>query len=108
MPSSRQIDDLSLAGAEALRQGNLADLGDQMNLCQGLLNALQVSTPALESLIDLCRRHGAMGAKLTGAGGGGSVVALCEDPEPVAAALRAAGYRHLQLVLQPDQHNQTA
>ncbi len=97
-----QIDGLSLAGAEALQRGNLADLGDQINLCQGLLNALQVSTPELEALIDLCRRHGALGAKLTGAGGGGSVIALCDDPTPVTTALRVAGYRHLQLELRPD------
>ena len=67
-----------------------------MNLCQGLLNAIGVSTPELESMIAIARDSGAVGAKLTGAGGGGSIVALCPDAgDEVAAALEAAGFRTL-------------
>ena len=53
-------------------------LGDLMNVNQGLLNALQVSTPELERLIDIARDAGALGAKLTGGGGGGAMIALCK------------------------------
>ena len=65
-----------------------------MNLCHGLLNALQVSTHELEELVEIARNNGALGAKLTGAGGGGAIIALApEDPERIAAAMRAARYR---------------
>ena len=69
-----------------------------MNICHGLLNAIGVSTPGLERMVALARVSGAAGAKLTGAGGGGSIVTLCpEGVEPVDKALRRAGYRTLIL-----------
>ncbi len=44
-------------------------------------------------MIDIARQAGAAGAKLTGAGGGGSIVAVCPGAEQaVVAALRSAGY----------------
>jgi hydroxymethylglutaryl-CoA reductase len=96
-----EIDALTLASINAIERGDLASLGDFLNLCHGLLNALQVSTPALEHLVDLCRRHGALGAKLTGGGGGGSVIALCpDDPQRVIGAIAAAGYQAFALVVE--------
>jgi hydroxymethylglutaryl-CoA reductase len=89
-----EMDALTLEGATALEQGDLDGLGRCMNLCHGLLNALQVSTTQLERLVEVARRHGAVGAKLTGAGGGGAMIALApEEPERVAQAIRTAGYR---------------
>jgi hydroxymethylglutaryl-CoA reductase len=88
-----QIDALTVAGAEALVAGDYVTLGQLMNVCQGLLNALGVSTPELEDMVDIARRAGAAGAKLTGAGGGGSIVAVCPgNVERVVKALRSAGY----------------
>jgi hydroxymethylglutaryl-CoA reductase len=88
-----QIAHLTDAGVEALRAGQFAELGELMNLCQGYLNALQLSTPELEELIHIARKNGALGAKLTGGGGGGSMVAICPDTQTqVAAAMEAAGY----------------
>ena len=64
-----------------------------MNLCHGYLNAIGVSTVELERMVAIARGAGALGAKLTGAGGGGSIVALCPGRETaVADALRTAGY----------------
>jgi hydroxymethylglutaryl-CoA reductase len=89
-----EIDEISMAGATALTGRDYAELGALMNLCQGLLNAVGVSTPELEKMVDMARRNGAAGAKLTGAGGGGSIVALCPGTaDRVEQALRAAGYR---------------
>ncbi|MGH8167628.1 MAG: mevalonate kinase, partial [Woeseiaceae bacterium] len=89
-----EIDALSLAGATALVGRDYAELGALMNLCHGLLNAIGVSTPELERMVDIARRSGAVGAKLTGAGGGGSIVALCPGTtDSVGQALRKAGYR---------------
>jgi hydroxymethylglutaryl-CoA reductase len=93
-----QIDSLSCQGKEAMLAKDYAHLGRMMNVCQGLLNALEVSTPDLEHMIALARKSGATGAKLTGSGGGGAVVALCPGKEmEVRAALIAAGYSVLQL-----------
>jgi hydroxymethylglutaryl-CoA reductase len=91
-----QIDQLALAGVDAVATGNLVELGELMNLNHGLLNALQLSTPELEDMIHVARRAGAVGAKLTGGGGGGSMIALCPaDAEAVAAAIEGAGYQTL-------------
>jgi hydroxymethylglutaryl-CoA reductase len=91
------IDKLSLAGLKALVRGDYDALGAQMNVCHGLLNALEVSTPELEAMVALAREHGAIGAKLTGAGGGGSIVALCPGvQDAVSSALRDSGYQTIQ------------
>ncbi len=93
-----EIDELSIAGAVALRDQDYATLGTLMNVCQGFLNALEVSTPELEKMIHIARRHGAVGAKLTGSGGGGSIIALCpEYGDDVGDALKKAGYAIIRM-----------
>ncbi len=88
------IDQLTLEAATALQANDLPLLGELMNINQGLLNALQVSSWELEELIEIARKHGAIGAKLTGSGGGGSMIALCpEHAQRVADAMVQAGYR---------------
>ena len=72
-----EIGELVSEARECLEAGRLEDLGDLMNINHGLLNGLQLATPELEQLIDAARAGGALGAKLTGAGGGGAMVALC-------------------------------
>lgn len=92
-----QMDTLSQTGAAALQNGDYESLGSAMNVCQGLLNALGVSTVELETMIHVARSNGALGAKLTGAGGGGAIVALCPGAtSKVAGALRSAGYSIVQ------------
>ena len=87
---------LSRDGARLLEGGDWVGLGALMNICQGLLNAIGVSTPGLERMIALARESGAAGAKLTGAGGGGSIVAMCPgNVRVVAEALRRGGYSTL-------------
>ncbi|MBI80234.1 MAG: hydroxymethylglutaryl-CoA reductase, degradative [Pseudomonadota bacterium] len=76
-----QIDSIVLKGIEAIQSEDYEDLGELMNICHGMLNALQVSTPEIEKLIDIARLNGALGAKLTGSGGGGSIIAICENSE---------------------------
>jgi hydroxymethylglutaryl-CoA reductase len=74
-----------------------------MNVCHGMLNALQVSTPELEQLVDIARENGALGAKLTGGGGGGSIIALCDgDTGAVVNAIRAAGFQAVPVALGAD------
>jgi len=93
-----QIDALTLRGVQAIQDNDLKLLGELMNICHGMLNALQVSTPELEQLVDISRENGALGAKLTGGGGGGSIIAICDgDTAPVVGAIRAAGYQALPI-----------
>jgi len=91
-----EMDSLSRQGADLLRAGDWLALGALMDLCHGLLNAIGVSTPNLERMVTLARQAGAAGAKLTGAGGGGSIAALCPDGvDAVEQALKRAGYETL-------------
>ncbi|MFU8830973.1 MAG: hydroxymethylglutaryl-CoA reductase, degradative [Wenzhouxiangella sp.] len=96
-----QIDSLVLQSLDALREHRLDTLGEMMNVCQGLLNAMQISSWELEEMIQIARHCGALGAKLTGGGGGGSIIALTSG-EPGAAArikqgLKDAGYQAIQV-----------
>jgi mevalonate kinase len=70
---------LSQVGLNALLRRDLDKLGDLMNLNHGLLSALGVSTYELDSLVYAARAEGALGAKLTGAGGGGCMMALANE-----------------------------
>jgi len=98
-----QIDALTLDAADAVASADHAELGRLMNLCHGLLNAIEVSTPELERMVGIARSAGALGAKLTGAGGGGSIVALAPGrTKEVEAALRAAGFDTLSASNQGD------
>jgi hydroxymethylglutaryl-CoA reductase len=93
-----EIDDISLAGAKALAAADYDSLGSYMNICHGLLNAIEVSTPELENMVAISRAAGAVGAKLTGAGGGGSIVAMCPGTQDaVAGALASAGFVTMRL-----------
>jgi mevalonate kinase len=78
----------------AIEAGDATALGRLMDLNQMILSGLLVSTPEIERMCELARGAGALGAKLTGAGGGGSVVALVPNAavaEAVVAAWRGDG-----------------
>jgi hydroxymethylglutaryl-CoA reductase len=94
------IDALVLQAVPALERHDLVTLGDLMNICQGLLNALQVSTPDLERLITIARGAGALGAKLTGGGGGGAMIALCDsETKAVQSAIEGQGFRAINVTV---------
>jgi len=88
----REIGELTRDGVRALAAGDLARLGELMNRNHEALRTLGVDAPALARLVDAARRvPGTFGAKLTGAGGGGSIIALAERPEEVRRALERMG-----------------
>ena len=94
------IGKLTDSGAREFQSGNIQKLGTLMNLCQGYLNGLQLSTPEIEELVHIARLHGALGAKLTGSGGGGSIVAIYdESPDSSIDAIKNAGYDAFSFVL---------
>jgi hydroxymethylglutaryl-CoA reductase len=85
--------DLARAGRTALEGGQWETLGSLMDVAQGLLNAFGVSTPTLERMVDIARGAGALGAKLTGAGGGGAIIALApRGAGDIVSALRDEGF----------------
>jgi mevalonate kinase len=83
---------LSQTGLDALIRGDKEKLGDLMNINHGLLSAIGVSTIELDDLVYAARREGALGAKLTGAGGGGCMIALAqkENLSNIEKSIRAS------------------
>ncbi len=83
------------AARGAMETGQIEALGPLMDRNQALLRRLGVSAPELERLLDAARKAGALGAKLSGGGRGGNVVALVypEDAPQVRGALERAGAR---------------
>ena len=81
-------------GKSALERGDLDSLGQLMELNQKLLVTLVLSTPRLEEMCTAAVMAGALGAKLTGGGGGGCMIALVRDAasgETVRQALQKLG-----------------
>ncbi|MCX5743513.1 MAG: mevalonate kinase [Proteobacteria bacterium] len=91
-PRLRELAALTDAGTTALVGRDLAGLGAAMDRAHAVLRELGVSTPVLDDLVTTAHAHGAVGAKLTGAGGGGSVIAIA--PREREAAILAAWRAH--------------
>jgi N-acetylgalactosamine kinase len=68
-----------ILAVEALKSGRLREMGELMNDShRSLAEDFECSTEKLDQMVECARRGGALGARLTGAGFGGSIVALCE------------------------------
>ncbi len=90
-----QMDELSLASKDAIEAFDLPQLGMIMNMNHGYLNTLSVSSPEVEELIQIARSNHAPGAKLTGGGGGGAMIALCDSEKlqkEIQQKMHNAGY----------------
>jgi mevalonate kinase len=85
-----RIGEIVAEGVEAVGSADKLRMGRLMDENHELLNALGVGHESLESFVSLARPH-SYGAKLTGAGGGGSMIALTDEPDEVASAIRGAG-----------------
>jgi len=79
------IGDLVRQGEAALEDADVDELGRLMDFNHGLLSAIGVSARSLDAMVWAARDAGALGAKLTGAGGGGCIVALDDGEETVTA-----------------------
>jgi mevalonate kinase len=89
-----QVREISQGVSKALRSGDSEDLGSLMSLNHELLRKIGVSHPKLDRLVNIAKRGGALGAKLTGAGGGGCVVVVCptvRSRERIAKVFRREG-----------------
>jgi len=87
------ISEIARQGREALLKGDLRNVGELMNINHGLLWALGVSSPELDRLVNAALQAEALGAKLTGAGGGGCMIALTTPArlDSVSSAIESSG-----------------
>jgi mevalonate kinase len=95
----RQAEKLAHEGRKALEEFDLKQVGELMNENHRLLQEIEVSCKELDYLVDLAREQGAFGAKMTGGGGGGCMLALTPGKdlqEAVAAAMENEGFKVLR------------
>ena len=98
-PLFKQAETLAFAGRKALQEFDLKKVGELMNENHRLLQEIEVSSKELDQLVDIARKQGAFGAKLTGGGGGGCMTALTPTrklQEKVAAAIEKEGFEVLR------------
>jgi mevalonate kinase len=87
---------------EAIEANDIKAVGHYMNRGHELLQSIEVSCPELDRLVDVARENGALGAKLTGGGLGGYMVALTpgiELQEKVAGAMEKEGFFALRTLI---------
>ncbi len=102
-PMLALLGELARGGKAVLEKGDLFDLGVRFDAAHGVLAALGVSCAELDDLVVALRKRGALGAKLTGAGGGGAAIGLARDlgdAEAIAAALRGHGVESFTTVVE--------
>ena len=86
-------------GKIAIEQGKTELVGEIMDKNHELLNSIGVGHKKLNELIDIATKAGALGAKLTGGGGGGNMVALAkniDEQQHIHDKITEAGYRAYQ------------
>lgn len=99
-----EIREICQGVVRALKAGDDRDLGSLMSRNHELLRQIGVSHPKLDRLVKAARSGGALGAKLTGAGGGGCIVAICKSDtarNTLARALRREGGTPYKVSMDP-------
>lgn len=88
-----EIAQIALIARRSIESGKTELLGDLMDQNHALLKHMTVSSPELDNLVKAARSAGALGAKLSGSGRGGNMIALAEQAqaESIASALISAG-----------------
>ncbi len=95
----KQAEDLAFKARNSLTAFNMREVGELMNRNHRLLQEIEVSCEELDYLVNLSRKQGAYGAKLTGGGGGGCMVALTPGnklQKKVATAIENEGFQVLK------------
>lgn len=90
------VGEITQQAKHAIESGQLENLGNLMNENHRLLQKMTVSSSTLDRLVEAARKAGARGAKLSGGGRGGNMIALADSmkAEAVAASLKEAGATH--------------
>ncbi|WNY26062.1 mevalonate kinase [Methanolapillus millepedarum] len=87
------IGTIAETGVKYVTANDFTTVGELMNINQGLLDSIGVGSFELSELVYASRKAGALGSKITGAGGGGCMIALCEHKNlsRVAHSIKRAG-----------------
>jgi mevalonate kinase len=97
---SKQASDICLQACTAIESGKCDKIGELMNENQIILQQIGISHHKVRDIIDICSKAGAVGAKITGAGGGGAVIALAaskQESTKIASHVKAAGYQSFEV-----------
>ena len=88
-----EIGQISLMARRAIESGRPDMLGELMDHNHAFLQQMTVSSPELDTLVNAARKTGALGAKMSGGGRGGNMIALVEkgNAGSIAHALTSAG-----------------
>lgn len=97
----KELGDIALSAEDDLAQGRSKDMGARMLRAHKILAELGISTSLLDDLVNAAYNNGALGAKLTGGGGGGCVIALADSEDcarKVSEAFKSAGAKQTWIV----------
>lgn len=100
-PVFEEAETIAIQSRHLVETGDLKKLGVLMNRNHELLQTIGVSHPKLEELVKIARENGAWGAKITGAGGGGYVLALTPGKlqQVIADAMHESGFETIQTTI---------
>ncbi len=97
--SLREIKDIGLEISDSISKGNLRRFGELLDVHWQSKKRLSegISNPQIDAWYELAKQNGAIGGKISGAGGGGFLMLYCEDNKArLREAMRGAGLRELK------------
>lgn len=97
----KELGDIALSAEDDLLHGSSENVGIKMIRAHRILDKLGISTPLLNDLVNAAYSNGALGAKLTGGGGGGCVIAIADSEDcayKVSDAFKSAGAKKTWIV----------
>lgn len=99
---SNKVTNICKNAIEALKEGNTLKLGKLMNENQILLEQIGVSNKEINKIIETSLNYGAIGSKLTGAGGGGCILSIIhqENKNYFLSNMRQSGYECFDIIIE--------
>ncbi len=94
-----RMEETAAEGIKALKESDFQKFGENMNIAQKCFGELGLSTPQIDGIIDTALKNGALGAKITGAGGGGCITILSRKPRELIPIYNKMGYESFETVL---------
>lgn len=101
-PIFDRAENIAYLAKDALQGEDYREIGKLMNENHKLLQQIEVSSKELDFMVKLARDHGALGAKLTGGGLGGNIIALTPGrdlQDDVANAIEKEGFQTVKTVI---------
>ncbi|WGI17311.1 mevalonate kinase [Methanonatronarchaeum sp. AMET-Sl] len=91
-PVITSIGKITKQGLQSVNKNDYDAVGRLMNVNHGLLDSLGVGTQKLNEIVYIAREAGASGAKITGAGGGGCILAIGNNSQKIKSSIKSNGY----------------